>query len=94
MVLEVLGWSRRVWEGPGRFRRVWRYGMVWEGLGGSAKVQEGLEGYGRVGEGLGGSRRVKEGLEVWEGLGGWGGAQKGPLGLLGLEVSWRVREDP
>ena len=61
MVLEVLGWSRRVWEGLGRFRRVWRSGMVWEGLGGSAKVQEGLEGYGglgRVWEGLGGSGRL------------------------------------
>ena len=64
------GGSGRVQEGPGRFRRAWRSGMVWEGLGGSAKVQEGLEGYGRVGEGLGGSGRVKEGLEVWKGLGG------------------------
>ena len=42
MVLEVLGWPRRVWEGPGRFSRVWR----------SGRVLEDQEGYGRVGEGL------------------------------------------
>ena len=57
MVLDVLVFPWRVWEGPGGFRRVWRSGRVWE------DPRKGLEGSGRVWEGMGGSGRVQKGLE-------------------------------
>ena len=53
---EVMGGSRRIWEGP---VGPW---MVWEGLGGSGgyeRVQEGLGGSSRVLESLGESERVQ-----------------------------------
>ena len=49
----VLGGFEGIWEGLG-FRRVWKGGAVWDGLGGFGTVWEGLGGFGRVWEGLGG----------------------------------------
>ena len=47
-VQKGLGRTKRVWDGPVGFTRVWISGRVRDGLEESMRIRNGPEGYGRV----------------------------------------------